>query len=70
MNIVILGAGQVGSELSAILASDHDVTLIDLNQEKLQKFLTIMILRRFAVMLVIQKLLSKLKLKNQILPLL
>ena len=37
MNIVILGAGQVGSELSAILASDHDVTLIDLNQEKLQK---------------------------------
>ena len=37
MNIVILGAGQVGSELSAILASDHDVTLIDLNQEKLLK---------------------------------
>ena len=37
MNIVILGAGQVGSELSAILASDHDVTLIDLKQEKLQK---------------------------------
>ena len=37
MNIVILGAGQVGSELSAILASDHDITLIDLNQEKLLK---------------------------------
>ena len=37
MNIVILGAGQVGSELSAILASDHDVTLIDLKQEKLMK---------------------------------
>ena len=37
MNIVILGAGQVCSELSAILASDHDVTLIDLKQEKLMK---------------------------------
>ena len=37
MNIVILGAGQVGSELSEILAEEHDVTLIDINEEKLQK---------------------------------
>lgn len=37
MNILILGAGQVGSELSEILAKVHDVTLIDINQDKLQK---------------------------------
>ena len=37
LNIVILGAGQVGSELSEILAEEHDVTLIDINEEKLQK---------------------------------
>ena len=37
MNIVILGAGQVGSELSQILAEEHDVTLIDIDEEKLQK---------------------------------
>ena len=37
MNILILGAGQVGSELSEILAEGHDVTLIDTDQEKLQK---------------------------------
>jgi trk system potassium uptake protein TrkA len=37
LNILILGAGQVGSELSEILAEGHDVTLIDTDQEKLRK---------------------------------
>ena len=38
MNILILGAGQVGSELTEILSEDgHSITLVDLNEEKLEK---------------------------------
>ena len=38
MNILILGAGQVGSELTEILSEDgHSITLVDLDEEKLEK---------------------------------
>ncbi|NPA72185.1 MAG: Trk system potassium transporter TrkA [Gammaproteobacteria bacterium] len=38
MNIVILGAGQVGSSLAELLANEnHDVTVVDLDQLHLQK---------------------------------
>ena len=38
MNILILGAGQVGSELTEILSEDgHSITLVDLDKEKLEK---------------------------------
>jgi trk system potassium uptake protein TrkA len=38
LNILILGAGQVGSELTEILSEDgHSITLVDLDEEKLEK---------------------------------
>lgn len=37
MNLVILGAGQVGASLAELLSDDkNDVTLVDINSEKLQ----------------------------------
>jgi len=38
MNILILGAGQVGSSLAELLAhSNNDVTVVDLDQASLQR---------------------------------
>ena len=38
MNILILGAGQVGSELAEILSKDnHNITLVDQKKESLDK---------------------------------
>ncbi len=37
MKIIILGAGQVGSSLTESLCKDHDITVIDLDEQKLLK---------------------------------